>query len=98
VASAPAKNERALLPPDITQYHIPVRGTGDADAPLTYHPTLLGAAEVRYSDSKSVDMTQQVTLLCPFNDGPVNLDWSTAVPLDLPIEDLESEPQAGAQF
>jgi len=98
VATAPAKNERALLPPDITQYFIPVRGSGDASARLTYHPTLLGAAEVRYSDSKSVDMTQQVTLLATFTDGPVNLDWSTAVPLDLPIQDLESEAQAGAQF
>ena len=98
VASAPAKNERSLLPPDITQYYIPVRGSGDANASLTYHPTLLGAAEVRYSDSKSVDMTQQVTLLCPFQEGPVGLDWSTAQTLDLPIEDLESEPQAGAQF
>jgi hypothetical protein len=98
VASAPTKNERALLPPDITQYFIPVRGSGDANASLTYHPTLLGAAEVRYSDSKSVDMTQQVTLLATFTDGPVSLDWSTATPLDLPIEDLESEAQAGAQF
>jgi hypothetical protein len=98
VASAPAKNERALLSPDITQYYIPVRGSGDANASLTYHPTLLGAAEVRYSDSKSVDMTQQVMLLCAFNDGPVGLDWSTATPLDLPIEDLESQAQAGAQF
>src|SRR5690349_5055147 len=91
VASAPAKNEPSLLPPDITQYYIPVRGSGDANATLTYHPTLLGAAEVRYSDSKSVDMTQQVTLLCPFNDGPVGLDWSSAVALDLPIEVLELE-------
>ena len=98
VASAPAKNERSLLPPDITQYYIPVRGSGDANASLTYHPTLLGAAEVRYSDSKTVDMTQQVTLLATFNDGPVGLDWSTATPLDLPIEDLETEAQAGAQF
>src|ERR1044072_6510753 len=98
VASAPTKNERSLLPPDITQYYIPVRGSGDANATLTYHPTLLGAAEVRYSDSKVVDMTQQVTLLCPFNDGPVGLDWSTAQTLDLPIEDLESQAQAGAQF
>ena len=98
VASAPTKNERSLLPPDITQFYIPVRSSGDTNASLTYHPTLLGAAEVRYSDSKTVDMTQQITLLCPFSEGPVNLDWSTAVPLDLPVADLESEAHAGAQF
>ncbi|HEY0724825.1 MAG TPA: hypothetical protein VGD41_12715, partial [Pyrinomonadaceae bacterium] len=97
-ASTAAKNERALLPPDITQYFIPVRGSGDANSTLTYHPTLLGAAEVRYSDSKSVDLVQQVTLLAAFSDGPVSLDWDSAVTLDLPVEDLESEAQAGAQF
>jgi len=101
-APAPAptsvRASASLLPPDITQYYIPVRGSGDANATLTYHPALLGAAEVRYSDSKSVDMTQQITLLCSFNDGPVNLDWGSASVLDLPVEDLESEAQAGAQF
>ncbi|HXS02002.1 MAG TPA: DUF87 domain-containing protein [Pyrinomonadaceae bacterium] len=97
-ASVSASASASLLPPDITQYYIPVRGSGDANAKLTYHPALLGAAEVRYSDSKTLDMTQQVTLLCPFTDGPVNLDWSTARVLDLPVEDLESEAQAGAQF
>jgi len=97
-APVSASASASLLPPDITQYYIPVRGSGDANAKLTYHPALLGAAEVRYSDSKTLDMTQQVTLLCPFTDGPVNLDWSTARVLDLPVEDLESEAQAGAQF
>ncbi|HET6979473.1 MAG TPA: DUF87 domain-containing protein [Pyrinomonadaceae bacterium] len=98
LANTAAKNERALLPPDITQYFIPVRGSGDSNAVLTYHPTLLGAAEVRYSDSKSVDMVQQVTLLAAFSDGPVSLDWDTATPVDLPVEDLEAEAQVGAQF
>jgi Helicase HerA, central domain len=97
-APAPSKAGRSLLPPDITQYYIPVRSSGDANVSLTYHPTLLGAADVRYSNSKTVDITQQVTLLAPFTEGPVNLDWASAVPLELPIEDLESEAQAGAQF
>jgi hypothetical protein len=98
VTSTPAKNERSLLPPEITQYHIPVRSAGDENATLTYRPTLLGAAEVHYSRSKTFELTQQLTFLVPFNDGPVSLDWSTAVSLDLPVEDLESEPQQGAQF
>ena len=99
-AAAPAASSApvSILPPEITQYYIPVRSSGGSNASLTYHPTLLGAAEVRYSDSKSIDMTQQVTLLAAFADGPVGLDWTTAVPLDLPVEDLESDAQGGAQF
>jgi Helicase HerA, central domain len=97
-ATAPAKSERPVLPPEITQYYIPVRSSGGANATLSYHPMLLGVTEVRYSDSKTIDMTQQLTLLSAITDGPVSLDWSQAVPLDLPVEDLESDPQPEAQF
>ncbi|HEU4833109.1 MAG TPA: DUF87 domain-containing protein [Pyrinomonadaceae bacterium] len=98
VASAPPKSERAVLPPDVSQYYIPVRSSGDANATLTYHPMLLGAAEVRYSNSKTVEMTQQLNLLAAFADGPAGLDWSQATAIDLPVEDLESEPEPNAQF
>jgi hypothetical protein len=93
--AAGAQSEKPVLPPEITQYYIPVRSTGER---LFYHPMLLGAAEIRYSDSKTVDMTQPLTLLAPITDGPVSLDWSQATALDLAVEDLESEPEAGAQF
>src|SRR5690242_4892604 len=90
VSTAPAQSAKPLLPPEITQYYIPVRSSG---ATLTYQPMLLGASEIHYSSSKTVDVTQQLTLLAPFSDGPVSLDWSHATPLDLPLGDLESEPQ-----
>jgi hypothetical protein len=98
VASAPPKAERAILPPDVTQYYIPVRASGGANETLTYHPMLLGTAEIHYSGSKTVELTQQLSLLAAFADGPAGLDWSQAVAIDLPVEDLESEPEAGAQF
>jgi hypothetical protein len=98
VATAPPKTERAILPPDVSQYYIPVRSSGDANATLTYHPMLLGSAEVRYSNSKTVEMTQQLSLLAAFADGPAGLDWAQATAIDLPVEDLESEPEAGARF
>src|SRR6185437_2358696 len=96
--SAAAKTERAILPPDISQYYIPVRSSGEANATLTYHPMLLGTAEIHYSSSKTIEMTQQLNLLAAFADGPAGLDWVQAVAIDLPVEDLEAEPQAGAQF
>ena len=101
VSTAPApvaapKSGKPVLPPEITQYYIPVRSTGDAT--LTYSPMLLGAAEVHYSSSKTVDVTQQLTLLAAISDGPVSLDWGQATTLDLPVGDLESDPQPNAQF
>ena len=94
--TAAAQATKAILPPEITQYYIPVRSS--AGGSLTYHPMLLGAGEVRYSNSKTVEVTQQLTLLAAITDGPVSLDWSQAVALDLPVEDLETEPQSEAQF
>jgi hypothetical protein len=85
-----------VLAPEITQYYIPVRSSGGGT--LTYQPMVLGAAEIHYSSSKTVDVTQQLTLLTTISDGPVSLDWSQAMQLDLPVGDLESDPQPNAQF
>lgn len=94
-ATATTTQQRPLLPPEIMQYFIPVRSAGAA---ISYQPMLLGFAEIHYSDSKTIDLTQQLTMLAPFGDGPIDLDWTEAKPLDIPVEDLESEPQPNAQF
>jgi hypothetical protein len=87
---------RPLLSPEITQYYIPVRST--ANGTLSYQPMLLGAAEIHYSKSKTIEMTQQVTLLTAIDDGPVDFDWAEATTIDLPLDDLESEPAPNAKF
>lgn len=98
VAAAPAQSSKPVLAPEIAQYYIPVRSSGGANESLLYHPMLLGAAEIRYSSSKTVDVTQQLALLTSITDGPVELDWGQAAPIDLPVEDLESEAETGAEF
>ena len=92
LASSSAK---PVLPPEVAQYYIPVRSSGSN---LLYRPMLIGAAEVHYSDSKTIDLTQQLTLLAELSDGPVTVDWDHAVPVDVPIEDLESAAEPGAEF
>jgi len=67
-------------------------------ATLTYKPMVLGAAEVRFSDSRTLDMTQQVSLLAAVTDGPIALNWDQAATADLPPEDLEQTPGDGARF
>ena len=94
--SSAAQNQRPVLPPEVTQYFIPVRSSGGAT--LSYHPMIIGDVEIHYSDSKKVDLSQNVTLLTAIIDGPVSVDWDKNVEADLPVEDLESEPQSGAQF
>jgi hypothetical protein len=94
----PAASQRPALPPGISQYFIPVRGSGSEGTSLVYHPALLGIAEIGYSDSKTVDATQHLTQLVPMASGPIPIDWEQGSAIDLPVEDLEESPDSSAQF
>lgn len=92
-------NQRPLLPPDVPQHFIPVRGSQPSGSTLIYEPMLLGASQVRLSDNKAgVDVTQEVTVLAPISDGAVAVDWGRAMEAGLALADLESAPSDGAQF
>ena len=92
-------NQRPLLPPDVPQQFIPIRGAQPGGSRLVYQPMLLGGAQVRFSDSKAgVDVTQDVTVLAPIAEGAVPVDWDHAVEAALVLSDLEQEPEEGAQF
>ena len=90
---------RPMLPPDVPQHFIPIRGSQPSGSALIYQPMLLGASQVRVSDSKAgVDVTQDVTVLAPISDGAVAVDWDRAAESGLALADLESSPLDGAQF
>ena len=80
-----------MLPPDVPQHFIPVRGSQPSGSVLIYQPMLLGVSQVRVSDSKAgVDVTQDVTVLAPISDGAVAVDWDHAMEAGLAVADLES--------
>jgi hypothetical protein len=64
---------------------------------LVYHPSVLGAAQIIFSDKK-IDATREVILRALVADGVVAVDWENSSPLDLAVEDLEKSPEDGAQF
>jgi hypothetical protein len=59
---------------------------------------VLGVAEIRFSNKKSLEMTQRLSLLAAISDGPIALDWGQARIIDLPAEDLEQAPDDAGQF
>src|SRR5687767_14051993 len=95
---AATQNQKPVLPPEITQYYLPVRSSSESGARVSYRPMLIGAAEIHYTDAKAIEVTQPLRLLAEISDGPVTLDWNEATPLDVPIEDLEREPEPNAEF
>jgi len=96
--AASTVNQRPVLPPEVAQYFIPARSEAPAGATLTYHPMVLGAAEIHYSKAKSVDLSQELTLLANIDEGPIAIDWDHATAVDLPVQDLEGAPVDAAGF
>jgi hypothetical protein len=90
---------RPVLPPDVPQYFVPLRGSKAAGSELVYVPMLLGAAQVRCVDGKNgIDVMQDVTMLAPIFDHAIAVDWDHAVPADLAVADLGQVPEQGARF
>ena len=90
---------RPMLPPEVPQQFIPIRGAQPSGSRLVYQPMLLGGAQVRFSDSKAnVDVTEDVTVLAPIAEGAVPVDWDHATEAALALSDLEQVPAEGAQF
>jgi len=88
-----------VLPPDVSQHFVPIRGTRPDGSQLVYAPMLLGSAQVRFTDSKSaIDTTQDVNVLVPMSDGAIPIDWDRAVSAELTLAGLEQAPEGGAQF
>ena len=92
---------RQVMPPQVSQVFLPVRGVGSAGAALVYRPMLIGVAEVYFDDAKLAGAAhrQEVTRLLPLPDSAADVRWETAdAPTGLAQSDLEPEPRAGAGF
>src|SRR5689334_4406440 len=90
---------RPMLPPDVPQYFVPIRGTKPAGSELVYAPMLLGSSQMRFTDSKSaIDTMQDINVLAPITEGAVAVDWDHAGTAELALSDLEQTPENGAQF
>lgn len=94
---APAQTRQPVLPPEVSQFFIPVRSAAKESATLFYQPNVLGAADVHFTN-KMVDATRALTLLAPISVGVVAVDWETAMPIELTLDDLEQTPHEQSQF
>ncbi|NGZ09560.1 MAG: ATP-binding protein [Nitrospira sp. LK70] len=90
---------RPILPPDVPQHFVPLRGSKPEGSQLVYAPMLLGSSQIRFVDSKNaIDSTQDVIVLAPIADGPVAVDWDKATAEELAVTDLERDAEKDAQF
>ena len=101
----PSTGGPPVLPATVRQHFAPVRIPGPLvdrrlePARYVYEPNAYGAAEVRYVDTKlGVDSAVDLSFVTPIGEGPVPVDWSHAVAIDVEPSDLEPEPTAGIGF
>ena len=88
-----------MLPPDVPQHFVPLRGAKPEGSELVYAPMLSGSSQIRFSDAKSgIDSTLDVAVLAPIADGAVAVDWDKATAAELAVADLERDPEEGSQF
>lgn len=87
-AEAPA--DRPVLPPQVPQYFVPVRGPAPVRGSMLYQPRLLGAAQVRFTDSKiRLDVSRDIVVMTEITDDAVPVDWAAAEELTISANDLE---------
>jgi hypothetical protein len=98
-ASAAGKAERPLLPPDVSQYFVPFRGSQQTGQTLLYSPMLLSVAQVRFADVKTgVDIVQDASFIAPITDDPIAVNWDNSTEARFDTTDLEKSPAQMAQF
>lgn len=90
---------RPVLPPDVPQYFLPMRGTRPEDSELIYAPMLLASSDIRFADKKNgIETMQDVTVLVPMTEGAATVQWDEAADVHVTVADLEQAPEAEAQF
>ncbi|MGQ0812193.1 MAG: ATP-binding protein [Nitrospiraceae bacterium] len=90
---------RPILPPNIPQHFIPIRGRQPSGSHIVYQPMVLGAGQVRFAEPKAgVNMTKDLTYVTPISDAAVAVSWDDASEVEAPITDLEQGPKDDAQF
>ncbi len=97
--SSLSKNARPLLPPEVPQFFIPLRGKLPDGATLVYRPMVLGCGEIYFSDTKSgATATVDTCLLAPLSAEAVALEWDAARHVEIDPDDLEKDHAAPAHY
>ncbi len=92
LTSGTAKASKPMVPPGIPEYYTPLDNNPESDKTI-YRPVILGAAQIRLSDSKAkVDTTKEMVFLTPITDNPLPVDWDQAKEAALKITDLLDAP------
>jgi len=103
--SAPAPETPAasfqppILPSNMSQFFLPIRGKRPVGTRLVYQPEVLGVARIRFTDAKTgIDIVRDMTFATPVVDEAIPVNWDNAERLDVSANDLDKTPEGGAEY
>jgi hypothetical protein len=89
-----AAESAPTLPPSVEQFFV----KGQAEE-LVYHPRLIGAGDVVFTSARyNIEAERSVLHTVELEDGPVDVDWDNSETLDISVDDLLEEGEAGAGY
>jgi hypothetical protein len=89
----------AVVPAEVPQYYLPLRGESVKGAELVYQAGVLAAATVSFMSEKSgVSLSSRVRRVAQAPEGALAIDWESATNLETTLEDLDRKPASGAAF
>jgi hypothetical protein len=96
IPAAASEAARVMLPPEIPQAYVPVRGSHEQ---VVYRPMLLSAAQVRFIDKgANVDFLRECVFATEIKDDSLPVQWEECEELDVDPSDLDSEHAENATF
>jgi hypothetical protein len=94
-----SNQQRAVLPPEVTERFRPRRKSRGPNVGLTYRPQLVATAKVHYVQaSAGIDYTENLTFVVPIDETLPEDPWSDAEVLENETLELETTPEDNSQY
>jgi len=79
--------------PNIPQYFVQPTQNQPTNPSTVYHPFIIGAAQVRFADTKTkTDLTKNLLFLTPVTNDPIPVDWENSKETNTEISNLQKTP------
>jgi hypothetical protein len=94
-----ASSARPVIPPEILQHFLPIRGVVQPEASIQYKPNIYGSAKVFYLDGKiGVTAEQEIIRAVALDEKTSVVDWQSSVEMDVAEADLDRFPAEEATW
>jgi hypothetical protein len=87
----------SVIPAEVPQYYMPVRGAVPTGPTLVYQPGVLAAATVGFvSTGSGISTSNRIRRIVTAPESALALDWEQATTLEPTLEELDRQPYTGA--